>query len=518
MTDQHVGHKSTSLRDWLEIDVHPQVFGFSALAIFAFVFLSLTNLEQASELFSQTKAFITDNFGWLFILLVQVFLVFALYLAFSRFGYVRLGGAQAKPKYSFPGWFAMLFSAGMGIGLVFWSVAEPIYHFASPPVGEGHTINAAKTAMDITFLHWGFHAWGIYAVVGLSLAYFTFNKKLPLTIRSAFYPLIGEKIYGPIGHAIDVLAVIATLFGVATSLGLGVNQIAAGLEFLFDIKATTGVKLALIAGITILATISVVKGLDKGIKRLSEINLWAAAGMLLFVIIVGPTLFVLSGFVQNIGHYMQNLLMLSSWTETYQQNSQWQSSWTVFYWAWWIAWSPFVGMFIARISYGRTIRQFVLGVLLVPSVLTFLWITVFGGAALHNELFGLANIETAVKADLSTSLFVLLEGFPLASITSMLAVFLIVIFFVTSSDSGSLVIDIITSGGNLNPPVAQRVFWATTEGVVAAVLLLGGGLTALQTASITTGLPFAIVLFIMCFGLLKSLHEEFDVKNPIVRK
>jgi choline/glycine/proline betaine transport protein len=493
--------------------VHPVVFFTSVALIFIFVLGTIFNLETATELFNATKEGITSYFGWFLILAVQLFLIFAVYMAVSRYRHVRLGGDDAKPSYSFLSWLAMLFSAGMGIGLMFWAVAEPIFHYGSPPRGEGGTMEAASQAMDITFLHWGLHAWAIYAVIGLTLAYFTFNRGMPLSIRSAFYPILGEKIHGFWGNLVDIIAVVATLFGVATSLGLGVDQVNAGLNHLFGISQSVWMKVLLIAIITAFATVSVVSGLDKGIKRLSQLNLMLAALLLLFVILLGPTLFILKSFVQNTGHYLQNLFELSSWSEAYQAESNWQGSWTVFYWAWWIGWSPFVGVFIARISKGRTIKEFVLGVLLVPSLMTFLWMSGFGGNALYSAIFGDASIVAAVNNDYAMSLFAMLEQLPWSLITSLIAMFLVVIFFVTSSDSGSLVIDMLSSGGHLNPPTAQRVFWAVTEGVVAAVLMLGGGLVALQAAAISTGLPFAVVLLLMAFCLFKALQEDYVTQH-----
>jgi len=484
------------------------VFGISAALIFLFVALTLLNLNAAEAVFTTVKNGITHTFGWLLILCVQGFLLFTVYLAISRFGHIRIGGIGAQPDYTRPAWFAMLFSAGMGIGLMFWSVAEPVTHFQNAPGVSGINLDSAARAMDLTFLHWGFHAWGIYAMVGLALAYFSYNKGLPLTIRSAFHPLLGKRIDGPFGNLIDIAAVVATLFGVATSLGFGVSQINAGLNYLFGISISSTVQLVLIAFITTVATGSVVSGLDRGIKFLSQLNLFAALLLIAFLLFLGPTLFLLKSVVQDTGHYLQNLLTLGTWAEAYSRDDSWQGNWTVFYWSWWIAWSPFVGMFIARISYGRTVREFVLGVLVVPSALTFIWISTLGGSALYEVLFVDNSIAEAVNANLSTALFELLARFPLTEVTSLLAIFLVFVFFVTSSDSGSLVIDIITSGGNLDPPVVQRVFWAVTEGVVAAVLMLGGGLTALQTASITTGLPFAIILILMAWGLLKAFREE----------
>ncbi len=488
-------------------DVDHWVFWPSAVLIVFFISVTLIIGEPMEKVFALIQDRISEYGGWFFVLAVNFFLIFSLSIAFSKFGNIRLGGYNSKPEFRKGAWFSMLFSAGMGIGILFWSVGEPILHYVSPPTGEGESILSATNSMQLTFLHWGLHAWGIYALVGMSLAFFTFNKKLPLTISSVFYPLIGEKVHGPFGKIINVLAVVATLFGLATSLGLGVKQVSAGLSHLFGFTDSVNLQVLLITLITLAATGSVVAGLSAGVKRLSQMNIVIAAFFLLFMIIVGPTLFIFSSFVQNTGGYLQNFFQLSFWTETYIQ-SDWQKSWTVFYWAWWISWSPFVGMFIARISRGRTLREFILGVLIVPTILTFLWLSSFGGSALFLELNGLANIASAVQSNVATSLYELLAQFPLGALTSVVAIVLVTSFFVTSSDSGSLVVDSLTAGGKLDAPVAQRIFWALTEGGVAAVLLIGGGLSALQTASIITGLPFAVILMVMAYSLTKGLSEE----------
>ncbi len=490
------------------LKIQPFVFLSAATIILSAVLLTIIFTEQAEAVFSAANSWVSDSFGWFFILTVTALLGYSIYLMFSKFGSIRLGGPNAEPEFGLLGWFAMLFSAGMGIGLLFWSVAEPIYHYSGPPVGEGETAAAARQAMVITYFHWGLHAWGIYAVVALALAFFSFNGGLPLTIRSAFYPLFGRAVNGLVGNLIDTVAVVATLFGVATSLGFGVMQVSAGLNHVAGVPNTALVQVLLIAGITALATWSVVSGLDKGIRRLSEINMLLALLLLIFVVCVGPTLFVLKTTVQNVGDYVQALPRMSFWTIGYDPENTWQSSWTVFYWAWWISWSPFVGMFIARISRGRTIKEFLMGVLFVPTILTFAWLSFFGNTALYEELFvPEAGIVTAVNEDVAVALFVLLEKFPLALITSSLAIGVVVTFFVTSSDSGSLVIDIITAGGHLNPPVAQRLFWAILEGVTAAALLTGGGLLALQTMAILSGLPFALVLILMSVSLHMGLSR-----------
>ncbi|MEX0771107.1 MAG: BCCT family transporter [Balneolaceae bacterium] len=490
-------------------DIHRPVFWPSVILIAAMILYTFILGEQAETLFETIQTGISNNAGWLLVLAVNIFIVFSLYIALGKFGNIRLGGMDATPDFSTLAWFAMLFSAGMGIGIMFWSVAEPVFHYNSPPMAEAGTAEAARQAMNLTYLHWGFHAWAIYAVVALALAFFAFNKKLPLSFRSVFYPLLGDRIKGWMGDLIDILAVLATLFGLATSLGLGVLQVSAGLEHLFDIPDNIWLQVGLIFGITLVATISVVLGIDKGVRVLSEFNIRIAGLFLLFMIVIGPTVFILNSFVQNFGTYANSVATFSFWTESYT-GGEWQNSWTVFYWAWWISWSPYVGMFIARISRGRTVREFILGVLIVPSVLTFLWMSAFGGSAIHLEMEGIGYLGEAVQENVATALFVLLEQFPLALFTSLIAIVLVISFFVTSSDSGSLVIDGLTSGGKLDAPVGQRIFWAQTEGLVAAVLLVGGGLSALQTAAITTGLPFTLVLLVMCYSLYKGLNHEYQ--------
>jgi choline/glycine/proline betaine transport protein len=486
--------------------VNPPVFISSALLIFAVIAFGALFTETAESTFGYIQSAITEYLGWYYVLVATFFLGFVFWLLLSRYGDVRLGDPYERPEYSYFGWFSMLFSAGMGIGLVFWSVAEPMYHYASPPMGDGETVRAAEIALRTTFFHWGLHAWAIYVIVGLALAYFAYRQKLPLAIRSAFYPLFGDRIYGPIGHVIDTIAVFGTMFGVATSLGLGVQQINSGLNYLLDVPEALGVQLVLIAIITLIATASVVLGLNKGVKFLSQLNVWLSLFLVVTLLIIGPTIFILNGFVETTGRYLQNLVLMSMWTDT-MNNTGWAGSWTIFYWGWWIAWAPFVGMFIARVSRGRTIREFTLGVLFVPTLVTFVWLSVFGGTAMFLELQG-ANISAAVQDNLSTALFVTLNELPLRQITAGVATLVIVTFFVTSSDSGSLVIDMLTSGGELEPPRVQRVFWALLEGAVAAVLLVAGGLAALQTASISTGLLFSVVMVLMCASLLKAFRSE----------
>ena len=499
-------------------DLHPHVTFFSTAILFVFVLLILMFQDQAGRLFDMAMTTITASTGWFLILAVNIFIISAVVFAFGRFGAIRIGGKDAKPEFSTLAWYAMLLSAGMGIGLMFWSVGEPILHYGHPsPMFDGlqpDTPAAAQAAMSITFFHWGLHPWGIYALVGLSLAFFAYNRGLPLTIRSVFYPLLGDKIYGFWGNLIDVLSVLATIMGLATSLGLGVQQVNAGLNYLFGIGISTTTQIILIAAITALATGSVVSGLDNGVKRLSELNMGLAGLFMLFVLLAGPTVFLLGSFTQNIGYYVAQLPTMSLWTETFN-HTNWQGSWTVFYWAWWISWSPFVGMFIARISKGRTVREFIIGVMLIPTLLSFLWMSVFGGSAIYLQSAGTADINSAVNADVATALFAMLKYYPFTKLLSLIGIILVTIFFVTSSDSGSLVVDHLTSGGKLNSPVPQRVFWAVMEGVIAAVLLLGGGLKTLQTASVCTGLPFALILLVMIYSLYLGFSQEAFVEDAV---
>ncbi|HJE03118.1 High-affinity choline transport protein [Aliarcobacter thereius] len=483
----------------------PSVLFISILVIFTFI-----NPSLANEIFISTKNFISQKFAWLYMLSIAIFTFFAFFLALSKFGKFKLGPDQSKPSFSNFSWFAMLFSTGMGIGIVFWGIAEPVVHYTNPPIGAKESIESARNAMNIVFFHWGLNAWAIYAIVGLVLAYFSFRHGLPLSIRSALYPLIGDKIYGKIGHTVDTIAVLGTIFGIATSLGLGVLQINSGLNYVFDIDISLVNQIILIVLICAIAMVSVVLGLDSGIKRLSILNLFLAFALLVFVIIVGPSFYILDSFVQNIGVYLSNIVKQTFNMYSYEGKSSWLSSWTLFYWAWWISWAPFVGMFIARVSRGRTIREFIIGVLFVPVGFTFIWMTVFGNSALYliiNE--GYTALSQAISNDVSIAIFKFLEFFPFSSVTSILVVILVAIFFITSSDSGSLVVDTIASGGNSNNPVWQRAFWASSQGIVAIAMLIAGGFEALQSASIIIGLPFAIILLISCWGIYKALNLEY---------
>ena len=503
----------------LGLDIHNPVFFISAIVIVGFVICTLIFRDSVGPALEGLRVWLTSTFDWLFIIAGNLFVLFCIALLVLPVGKVRIGGPDAVPDFGYVGWFAMLFAAGMGIGLMFFGVLEPMYHFNNPPLGiappvadgavvAGAAETAREAAMAATIYHWGLHPWAIYAVVGLSLALAAYNKGMPLSVRSAFYPIFGERVRGWIGHTIDTLAVFATLFGLATSLGFGAEQALAGLNFLYGVPATDTMKVLLIAGITAIALGSVVAGLDAGVKRLSEINMVLAVLLLLFVIVLGPTLEIVTGFFGNTLAYVTHLPALSN--PFGRTDADFVHGWTTFYWAWWISWSPFVGMFIARVSRGRTVREFVLCVLIIPTLVSILWMTAFGGTALHEFLTeGYQGVqETVVAYTPELSLFRMLEVLPLAGITSLIGIVLVVVFFVTSSDSGSLVIDAITAGGKVDAPVAQRVFWATFEGLVAIVLLLGGGLAALQASAIATGFPFTFLLLLMMWATWKSLATE----------
>ena len=620
----------------VEIEAHPVVFPMAAVLIVAFVVATACFPGRALMLFDWMQSEIADRFAWLYIVAMTGFLAFALYLCFSRYGKIRLGPDDQRPEFSTITWFSMLFSAGMGIGMLFFGVAEPMWHYLSPPAAEGETLSAARQAMGITLFHWCLHPWSLYALVALALAYFGFRRGLPLSFRSVFYPLLGDKIHGPIGHAIDVMAVLATLFGLATSLGIGAKQVNAGLNHVFGLPQGVGIQVVIIACITAMAVASLVSGLHVGIRRLSEANMLMAAALLLFLFVAGPTVYLLNSLVENLGSYLQRLPQNSFWTAAYdgETRSGWLSGWTVFYWGWWIAWSPFVGMFIARVSKGRTIREFIMGVLLVPSAVATLWMTGFGNTALHQELYPqMADDPAAVTAayayaprqyevqvldektnlpqtadgkwlvgprakavfpprgvlmkqdgehlqtkggtqveyyrgvlvhrgtlrpyvpdgesrysgpylaetteltlggylnqpvlsddrtkpidTTATAMFVMLEAYPLATLTALIGTLSVILFFVTSSDSASMVADIIASGGSENPAVGTRLFWGILEGVLAAVLLVAGGLKALQTGAISIGLPFCLIVILMCYSLFRGLQRELDGTIPAAHR
>ena len=493
---------------------NPLVFGVSSFVIVAFVIFGVAATETANEVLGAIQDFAVEYGGWWLTLVVTLFVIFTLFLGFSRYGRIRLGADDSEPEFSNWAWFAMLFSAGMGIGLVFWAVSEPIFHFLDPPRAEAGSEAAASDAMTYTFFHWGVHAWAIYIVMGLSLAYMSFRKGKPLTVRWALWPLLGDRVKGRLGDVIDILAVFGTMFGIATSLGLGVSQVNAGLDRLGILEVGTTQSVALIAIITAIATLSVVSGLDKGIKNLSMANIGTAGVLMVLILIAGPTLLILNGFVENIGNYIGQIIPISFETDALGDGA-WQAAWPTFYWAWWISWSPFVGMFIARISKGRTIREFVFGVMLVPTAVTMLWLTVFGQSGLHYERMGIGDIGDQAFEDEAFGTFALLEALPiaggLAATLTAITVLIVTLFFVTSSDSGSLVIDILTSDGDLDPPKGQRVFWAISEGAVAGVLLWVGGeeaLSALQTGAIATGLPFSIVLLAIAVSIYFAVRRD----------
>lgn len=493
--------------------LNPPVFFGSTFLIACLVIYSTVFKDNAQGVFGATQAWIIENASWVYILAVALILLFVVFLAVSRYGDIKLGPDHSEPEYNNTTWFSMLFCAGMGIGLMFFGVAEPVMHFIAPPVGDPQTVTAAKEAMKLTFFHWGLHAWAIYAIVALILAYFAYRHNLPLTLRSALYPLIGDRIYGPIGHAVDIFAVIGTVLGVATSLGYGVLQINTGLNHLYGLPTTTAVQIGLLICTMGLATISVVSGLDKGIRRLSELNMLLAVGLLLIVLVLGPTVFILQTFVQNTGGYLSEIVSKTFNLYAYEP-TDWIGGWTLFYWGWWLSWSPFVGLFIARISRGRTIRQFISGVLVVPAGFTLLWMTVFGDTAIHMIMVdGITDLAEAVDEDSALALFAFLEHFPLSMILSQIAIIMVVVFFVTSADSGAMVVDMLASGGQDKTPAWQRIFWAVLMGVVAASLLLADGLKALQTATIASALPFVVALMASMWGLLRALQLDAAKRN-----
>lgn len=519
-TEYEIGQHNIEGVKPVAYDIHNPVFMISAAAIVLFTGATLLFPSVLGPFFAGLRDVVTSNFDWFFLIAGNVFVLLCLGLILSPLGSVRLGGPEATPDFTLSGWFSMLFAAGMGIGLMFYGVSEPLGHFTAAlggPVVEngvrtdwapldgapGDELGARRLAMAATIFHWGLHPWAIYAVVALALALFAYNKGLPLTLRSVFYPILGERVWGWPGHVVDVLAVMATLFGLATSLGIGAEQATAGFGFLFGWSASDTSKIVLIVIITAVATASVVLGVEKGVKRLSEINMILAVVLLLFVILTGPTWQILTGFFGNLAAYGAKILPLSN--PFGRSDDNFRHGWTAFYWAWWISWSPFVGMFIARVSRGRTVRQFLTAVLIVPSLISVLWMTAFGGTAISETLAGFSGVADAA---LELQLFQMLSQLPLTAISSLIGIVLVIVFFVTSSDSGSLVIDTIAAGGKIHAPVPQRIFWCSFEGLVAIALLLGGGLAALQAMAVSTGLPFTLVLLGACWAILKGLLAE----------
>jgi BCCT family betaine/carnitine transporter len=513
-TDYVIGQDNiTTNAMGLNLDLHGKVFTISSLVVLLFVILTLALQDTIAPVYDAMFGFLTGNLSWFFILAANIFVILCIGLIFSPLGKIRIGGADAKPDFTYMGWFSMLFAAGMGIGLMFFGVNEPLTHFGTsldggdwaPLAGaEGDAAASEALGMAATIFHWGLHPWAIYAVVALSLALFSFNKGLPLSMRSVFYPILGERVWGWPGHVIDILAVFATLFGLATSLGLGATQAAAGISYLFGAPESDITMILLIVGITIIAIGSIIAGVDKGVQLLSKINIMLAAMLLFFVIAVGPTLLIATGFFENLWNYAVHLPALSN--PFGREDANFSQGWTAFYWAWWISWSPYVGMFIARVSRGRTVREFLVSVMLVPSTVSVLWMTTFGGTAIDQYVS--QGIEAVRDAGVDLQLFIMLEQLPLSQITSFVAIVLVIVFFVTSSDSGSLVIDSITAGGKVDAPTPQRVFWATIEGAIAIALLLGGGLTALQTMAVSTGFPFTIILLVACYAIIRGLMSE----------
>jgi choline/glycine/proline betaine transport protein len=498
----------------LGLKTNPLIFYTSAILALLFIAVTVAFTEPVGEFFGEVSGTLLDTMGWFYILGVTTFVIFLFWVAFSKHGNLRLGAPEDRPEYSNLAWFGMLFAAGIGTILMFWGVAEPISHFAEPPpLGdvEPRSTAAAEQAMNFTLYHFGLHTWAIFGLPALGFAFFTYRRGLPMRVSSVLHPILGDRIYGPIGNAVDILAVLGTLFGVATSLGLGTLQVNGGISFLTDVEESLSVQVALIAGITVLAVISVAAGLDKGIRRLSNVNIAMAVGLLVFVLAFGPTLLVLRGMVESTGSYLVELPRLAFWTDALT-DSGWQNTWTAFYWAWTITWAPFVGIFIARISKGRTVREFVLGVLLLPTAFTIAWFTTFGFSAMDIDLRGGGELSEAITADadnVPASLFMFLENFPIAPVVSGLAVLIVVIFFTTSSDSASFVIDMLASSDVTdNPPTRQRVFWAIAEGAVAATLLAAGGLEALQEIITVLGFPFFILGLVIIYSLIRGVRQE----------
>lgn len=488
-------------------NINPNVFISTVVIIAIFLGLVILAPDSFDLLTKQMNAWITTSFSWFYVLSVAIFLIVLIYIALSDMGKIKLGPDHSQPKYSQASWFAMLFTAGMGIGLMFFGVAEPVMHYVTPPAGDPETVLAAQQAIRVTFFHWGLHAWAIYTIVGLSLAYFAYRHNLPLKVRSALYPLIGNRIHGPIGDGVDTFATLGTVFGVATTLGFGVTQINSGLNYLFGVEQTSSTQVILIIAVTVMASMSVFFGLDKGIKRLAELNLLLALLLLIFVFVTGPSIYLLQTTIQNSGQYVANLFSMTFNLYAYQP-SGWIGGWTIMYWAWWISWSPFVGMFIARVSEGRSIREFIVGVLLIPTGFTLIWMGFMGNAALFSIMHEAnTNLLEAVQRDSSVALFEFLGNLPFNSVTSIIATVLVILFFVTSADSGSLVTDYLTAKTE-NSPTWQRLFWTVLMALLAIILLLAGGLEALQSATIMSALPFTFIMLLICWGLIKALHLD----------
>lgn len=495
---------------FLGLVVNKRVFIPTIAILILSLTLTLLFQDEADYFFAIAQDAVSTHGGWIYTLAANIFIVFCLYIAFNKYGKIRIGGPDSKPEFSNMAWFSMLFSAGIGNGLVLFSIADPVRDFLNPPrlAGQDPTL-IAQEAINFSFLHHGIHGWAIYSVVGLSLAYFTYNRKMPLTLRSAFYPILGNRIYGWMGDIVDIMAVITTIFGLATTIAFGVGQINAGFTHVFGIPSTLFYQVIIIVAITGIATLSAFSGVNKGVRLLSLLNVRVALLIFLLILVLGPTTFIFRSYIQNVGSYLVNFVDMATWTETFTETS-WQKIRTIMYWGWWISWSPFVGTFIARVSRGRTIKEFILGVLLLPAAVTFLWFSAFGGISMNDILLGDTAIINAVNEDISTAIYVFFEKFPLSMLLKVLGVILICSFIITSADSGALVVDSITSGGKLNTPKFQRVIWSISIGAVASVLMYGGGLNALQTAVTITGLPFAIIILVMCYSLIKGVREDLQ--------
>ena len=497
-----------------ENTIDKTVAGISAICCLTFVFLTMASPDQVKQLFDKIFKFFISNFGWAYMTCVAGFVAFCLIIAFTRFGDIRLGKDDEKPEFSLSAWFAMLFAAGMGIGLVFWGVAEPMYHFAGPPFAEPRTPEAASEAMRTAVFHWGLHPWACYATVALVLAYFQFRKGYPGLISATLTPLIGEAaVRGTTGKIIDSLAVVTTLFGVATSLGLGALQVTTGLDLLYGIGKGTTISIIVIAVVTVMYITSAVTGINRGIRILSNTNMVMAFGLMALVLIMGPTRYILNSFIESIGNYLQNIMWLSFFvdangTVAKHTGYDWSGSWTIFYWAWWLTWAPFVGVFIARISRGRKIREFVLGALLAPTLLCAIWFNILGGSAIYLELHGTPGIAAATFKDVTTAIFVLFDSFSMSAFLSLVSMIIVSIFFITSADSATFVVGMMTSGGSLEPKTALKIFWGIVCSAIAAMLLVAGGLKAIQTISFVVSFPFMILMIFMASAFVKAIYSD----------
>lgn len=510
MESEFTNKEKTNEKKLLGLVVNSRVFILTISVLIFSIAFTLLFEEQAEHYFNKAQSYVSSHGGWIYTLAVNIFIIFCFYIAFSKFGNIRIGGNNAKPEFNNLAWFSMLFSAGIGNGLVLFSIADPVRDFINPPRLEGADPSLiAQEAINFSFLHHGIHGWAIYSVVGLALAYFTFNRKMPLTLRSAFYPILGNRIHGWIGDVIDVMAVITTIFGLATTIGFGAGQINAGFSHVFGIPSSLFYQIIIIIAITGISTLSAFSGVNKGVRMLSILNIRVALTIFLLILILGPTTFIFRSYIQNVGSYLTNFIDMSTYTEIYR-DMDWQKTRTIMYWGWWISWSPFVGTFIARISKGRTIKEFILGVLILPAAVTFLWFSAFGGITMNDILQGDTAIIAAVNEDIATALYVFFEKFPLAMLLKVLGVILICSFIITSADSGALVVDSITSGGKINTPRFQRAIWGVFIGLVSSVLMYGGGLNALQTVVTISGLPFAIFLLVMAYSLYIGIKEDYQ--------